>query len=322
MTCPALSVIIPCYNAEAWIAQTLDSVFRATTHAVEAIVVDDGSADRSAQIVENYPGVRLIRSQNRGVSAARNLGLQASQAASVVFLDADDLLEPGSLDSQLCVQRQSGADVVYGDYQRLEPADSGDWQRGPVVATSFGSDPGESIIRNVWRPAGSYLFRRSLAMAVGGFEPSQSVLADCRFYFECAVRANAFVQNPTVCCLYRVHRRGQSMATQNQRLFFDECLRNLELARQHWLGDKRFDGSRRDAYLRVLDLVARGTARRYPDLFAATCASFESLTGGRLPFGRTLPRWAALLVGYRRYRWLQSLLFGPAGGRDQIRCPA
>jgi glycosyltransferase involved in cell wall biosynthesis len=314
MTCPAVSVIIPCYNAEAWIAQTLDSVLLATSQPAEVIVVDDGSTDQSSKIVEGYAGVRLIRSQNRGVSTARNLGLQASEAASVVFLDADDLLEPGCLDSQLGLQRQSGADVVYGDYQRLEQCDDGAWKRGPVVASSFGSDPGESIIRNVWRPAGGYLFRRSLVVAVGGFEPAQSVLADCRFYFECAVRANAFVQNRTVCCLYRVHRRGQSMATQNQRLFFDECLRNLEQARQHWDRDQRFDGSRRDAYLRVLDFVARGSARRYPDLFAATCASFEGLTGGRLPFGRTLPRWAALVVGYRRYRWLQSLLFGPAAG--------
>jgi glycosyltransferase involved in cell wall biosynthesis len=278
---------------------------------LDVIVVDDGSTDQSAEAVGHFADLCLIRSENRGVSAARNLGLEAAAAASVVFLDADDLLEAGALDRQLRLQRTSGADVVYGDYQRLEDRGDGRWERSAAVNTPFGSDPAEGVIRSIWRPTGSYLIRRELARAVGGFEPSQSVLADCRFYFECALRANAFVQNSTPCCVYRVHRRGESMATQNQRLFFDECLRNLEQARRQWESRNCFNGSRRDAYLHVLDFIARGTARRYPDLFAATCASLEPMTGGRLPFGRTLPRFVARVLGYRRYRWLQSLVSGP-----------
>jgi glycosyltransferase involved in cell wall biosynthesis len=305
---PALSVIIPCHNAQQWIGETLTSVLAGTTLPLEVIVVDDGSTDQSASTVESMASVRLVRSENRGVSAARNLGFQASQAAGVVFLDADDLLLPGALDRQFKVWEQSGADMVYGDYQHLEEREGGRWEPAKIMATSFGDEPELAVIQGVWRPSGAYLFRRTLVAEIGGFEPTQSVLADCRFYFDCAVKARGLAHNPSVTCLYRVHRNGQSMATRNQRLFFDENLRNLERARHTWESRNAFDGPRKDAYLRVLDFIARGTARAHPDLFAATCAHFEQVTGGVMPFGKTVTRMAVRCLGYGRYRWIQSLL--------------
>jgi glycosyltransferase involved in cell wall biosynthesis len=304
---PAVSVVIPCFNAERWIGETLQSALAAASALAEIIVVDDGSTDRSAEMVAGFP-VRLLRVANGGVSRARNLGLEASQADHVVFLDADDLLVPGCLDTQLEIAHQSAAEMVYGDWQRLQADADGEWQRGSVMETPLDDDPAAAILRGIWRPSGAYLFRRDLATAVGGFEPSQSVLADCRFYFECAVRARAFAHNRTVCCQYRVHASGQSMASRSQRLFFEENLRNAQQARHWWESHATFDGPRKDAYLRVLDYLARSTALHHPDLFAAACSSFEELSGRTMPFGLKVTRWAVLVLGYRRYRRLQSFL--------------
>src|SRR5690242_17907165 len=97
---PDVSLIIPCYNAERWLAETVKSALASSSFPIEVIVVDDGSTDDSSSIATRCPEVRLIRSENRGVSAARNLGFAASRAPSVVFLDADDLLVPQALDGQ------------------------------------------------------------------------------------------------------------------------------------------------------------------------------------------------------------------------------
>lgn len=86
-----ISVVIPLYNKEAYIRRAIESVLNQTYSASEIIVVDDGSTDNSATIIENeYPSVKLFRQKNAGVSAARNKGLLIAQTNLVAFLDADD----------------------------------------------------------------------------------------------------------------------------------------------------------------------------------------------------------------------------------------
>ena len=96
---PQVSVITPCYNSARYVRRTIESVRSQTLEDWEHIVVDDGSTDESAAIVEELallePRLKLIRQENHGVSAARNAGLAASSAGSeyLLFLDADDCLE-------------------------------------------------------------------------------------------------------------------------------------------------------------------------------------------------------------------------------------
>jgi glycosyltransferase involved in cell wall biosynthesis len=90
---PQVSVLIPCFNAEPFISETLESVLSQTWPNIEVVVVDDGSQDLSAQVIERYEsrGVRLVRQPNRGAGAARNTALDASSGSFVQFRDADDL---------------------------------------------------------------------------------------------------------------------------------------------------------------------------------------------------------------------------------------
>jgi len=86
----SVSVVIPAYNSEQFIARAIDSVLNQTLAPYEIIVVDDGSTDNTAQVVKKYDNVKYIHQQNAGASVARNTGIEAAAGNWIAFLDADD----------------------------------------------------------------------------------------------------------------------------------------------------------------------------------------------------------------------------------------
>ena len=94
-----LSVIIPMYNAKAYIKRCIDSILNQGFEGLEIIAVDDGSTDATCSVIQGYADerIRLVRQEKKGVSAARNAGLDLAQGTYVVFADADDYLLDGSL---------------------------------------------------------------------------------------------------------------------------------------------------------------------------------------------------------------------------------
>lgn len=87
---PLVSVIVPAYNRERYLAGALDSIFMQDYRPIEVIVVDDGSTDGTARVAESYAEVCCLCQPHRGVSAARNLGIAASRGEFLAFLDSDD----------------------------------------------------------------------------------------------------------------------------------------------------------------------------------------------------------------------------------------
>lgn len=103
-----ISIVIPLYNKEASIAHTLECVLAQTFQDFEVIIVDDGSRDRSAEIVKQFSDsrIRLIQQPNGGVSAARNTGIKEAKGEYVAFLDADDEWQNGHLDNLASLIRE------------------------------------------------------------------------------------------------------------------------------------------------------------------------------------------------------------------------
>jgi glycosyltransferase involved in cell wall biosynthesis len=99
---PRISVVIPGYNAAAFIGQAIESALRQTYSPIEVIVVDDGSQDNTAEVASSYPRpVRVIRRSNGGPGAARNLGVSMSEGNWIALLDADDTWLPAKLQRQI-----------------------------------------------------------------------------------------------------------------------------------------------------------------------------------------------------------------------------
>ena len=110
----SVSVVIPAYNAERFIAEAIESALAQTHPSLEVVVVDDGSTDGTAAAAEGYPGVTLLRRPNGGIGAARNTGVAQATGDFLAFLDADDVWPAGSLSALLAEAEESGADAVFG----------------------------------------------------------------------------------------------------------------------------------------------------------------------------------------------------------------
>src|SRR5713226_1866991 len=97
-----VSILIPVYNAEGFVAEAIQSALDQTWPAKEIIAVDDGSTDRSLEILKSFGlRIRVIEQENRGASAARNRALSEAQGEFIQFLDADDLLAPDKIEIQM-----------------------------------------------------------------------------------------------------------------------------------------------------------------------------------------------------------------------------
>ena len=107
MNARLVSILIPAYNSEEWITQTIRSAMAQTWPRKEIIVVDDGSKDQTAAMAQRFASkeVTVVSTQNQGSAAARNHALQLSQGDYIQWLDADDLLSPGKIESQLAALR-------------------------------------------------------------------------------------------------------------------------------------------------------------------------------------------------------------------------
>ena len=125
MTEPLISIVIPVYNAEKYLRACLDSVLAQTYKNWEAICVNDGSSDNSAQILKEYAAkdarFHIINQQNSGVSTARNTGMRQTTGKYLMYLDSDDIWHPQTLEILQNVMEKSNADMGCFKYQEVYP---------------------------------------------------------------------------------------------------------------------------------------------------------------------------------------------------------
>jgi len=173
---PLVSILIPAYNSEEWIADTLLSAIAQTWERKEIIVVDDGSSDRTAEVARRFASdqVTVVSTENGGAAAARNHALRISQGDYIQWLDADDLLAPDKIERQL-------AALGKGESKRILL--SSQWgyfsyrtNRARFVATSLCEDlsPVEWLLRkmseNLHMQTGTWLTSRELTEAAGPWD--------------------------------------------------------------------------------------------------------------------------------------------------------
>jgi glycosyltransferase involved in cell wall biosynthesis len=169
------SVIIPVYNRERYVAQSIESALAQTYRPVELIVVDDGSSDRSGAIARSFEAVRYIHQPNQGVAVARNTAVAAARGEFVSFLDADDVWLPGKLEVQISyLLKHPECDLVFS---HVEPFIDSEVTLPSELISQLLTEETFNMI--------TLATRKSVFERVGWFDPSYTVGSD----FEWVTRA-------------------------------------------------------------------------------------------------------------------------------------
>ena len=192
MSSPLISIVIPVYNGEAFVADAIDSVLAQEGVAFELIVIDDGSTDATETILARYGGaIAVHRQPNQGEGAARNAALPHLRGELVLFLDADDLLPVGYLERFAAAAREAPEIEVFHCGWRGMSFDG-----KPLYAQEepapIDSDPFHDVAAWGSPHIDSVLVRRSALARVGGFDPTLRVQADCDFCLRLAASGARF----------------------------------------------------------------------------------------------------------------------------------
>jgi glycosyltransferase involved in cell wall biosynthesis len=192
-----VSVVIPAYNAESTLAETVNSVLAQTFTDFEVIVVNDGSRDATAAIAGSYgPRVRCISKENEGQSVARNVGIRAAEGQLIALLDHDDLWRPDKLERQVSLMETSGAGAVYTDLDVIDAHG----RLGHLPRRRSNDDYCQGLLLYSTIVAGtpsSFLGIRELLLEDGGFDPRFSSCTDLDMWLRLSRRTTfAFVDAP------------------------------------------------------------------------------------------------------------------------------
>lgn len=203
-----VAVVIPCYRQAHFLPDALASLQKQTRPPDQIVVVDDGSPDDVAGAAAGFEGVRVVRQENRGLSGARNRGLAEIDAEFVLFLDADDRLLPGALET-LADALAARPDAAFA-WGFNEPVDA-DWSPKPWGPTSFEGEPtyARLLETNVVGAPLGVLFRRAHIAAAGGFDTRLDAAEDYEMFVRLA-RDHPYLCVHEIVAQYRHHDDNMS----------------------------------------------------------------------------------------------------------------
>lgn len=231
---PLVSIIIPTYNYGHFIAQTLDSILEQTFQDWECLIIDDGSADETFQVVKVYMDADdrfryISHPSNKGLSAARNTGLTNSRGKYIQILDADDLLENKKIEKHVSyLENHPRVDIVYGNvrYFRCQNPHErllGRWKNAREPWMPKTSGKGRQVLKALVRTnimvVNAPLIRRRAMEEVGSFDNNMLSRSDWDYWIRSAEKDMNFkyLEEQNTLALVRWHDKSMSSAHQDQR---------------------------------------------------------------------------------------------------------
>ena len=253
---PKVSILIPCYNAEKWIAQAIKSALNQTYSHKEVIVVDDGSTDRSLAVIKSFgDSIHWETGENRGGNIARNRLLELSTGEWLQYLDADDYLFPNKIEQQVNFSVQvPNTDIIYSpsilEYWETEIV------KQEVLPIPEPHDPWILLARWYLPQTGSPLWRRQAIIDVGGWKADQPCCQEHELYLRLLKAGKIFDyflesasvyrqwSESTVCKKDKTLTYRHKLEIINQLENFLESINQLTKSRQLAINEARFECAR------------------------------------------------------------------------------
>ncbi len=232
---PLVSVIIPVFNGEPYLAEAIESILTQTLSNLELVIVDDCSTDSSAAIVRDYAGrderVRLVQhDRNQGSASARNSGIAASRGEFIAAMDCDDISLPQRLEKQVGFLRSHPDIGVLGSFLQTASADMTrrqhhEYPQQHAFIVLYWILGGRTTMQG-----GVYMARRDVLLSVGGYEESRQLVDDKELYSRLFLQTR-FANLPEALYLYRQHdQQSSASATRRQQREIEDIA-----IRRRWL---------------------------------------------------------------------------------------
>lgn len=205
-----ISVIIPVYNGEKTIQATVASVQQQTFTDIEIIIINDGSTDKTLEIIHQIQDerIKIFNYENAGLSASRNRGISEASSELVAFIDADDLWTADKLTSQLqALENHPDADIAYSWTDYIDA--SGNFHKSGRRIKANGNIYQQLLLGNILENGSNPLIRKRVFEQVDGFDESLTAAEDWDMYLRLAVNYQ-FVCTKKVGVLYRVTANSMS----------------------------------------------------------------------------------------------------------------
>lgn len=308
MSTPLVSIIIPAYNSEAHLRETIQSALDQTWTEKEIIVVDDGSADNSLTVAESFKNsaVKVFSQKNQGASAARNRGLRESKGDYIQFLDGDDLLESEKIESQLKAIAGVPYAMAYGPIGYFNDSDLLPGVK-PVSSLEEDFDNGYDCLVALYGgrdenhaggmvPLHAWLTPRQLIAEAGPWNESISVDDDGEFFCRVVSKAEQIKYVDNAIGYYRKHDHNKNLSSQKNYKAYESAFNSIKLKYQHLGNDRGMNTLLANQAMHILnDLYPRE-----PKLCKEIQQFINQLGGNNWqPYQEGGHKWVRMFFGWR-----------------------
>lgn len=303
-----ISILIPCYNAAPWLAETLESALALSGPRCEIIVVNDGSVDESLAVARRFEarGVRVVSQTNRGASAARNHALQLARGEFIQFLDADDLLDSDKIARQLTTLATAPGAVAAGPWGRFQTAlehavfePEENWRDADPVDWLALNFAGRGMM-----PPAAWLTPRALLNRIGPWDERLTLNDDGEYFCRVLLASTGVKFCSDARVFYRSNLSG-SLSRRRTSEAWRSAFLSHELCAQHLLAHEDAPRTRRAC----ADLFQRLAFSMYPDCpdIVARCEAEVLRHGGSAlrPGGGATFQLFTRLLGWKAARYWQ-----------------
>lgn len=318
MSLPLVSVIIPLYNSEKHLRETLHSIYDQHYQNIEVIIVDDGSTDRSYEVAAAAKNERtaLIKQANKGASAARNVGLSLAKGDYIQFIDADDLLSRDKIKLQV--------EALEPHQTRLAVCSTVHFPDGQMHTTEKPSPHEESFLFNDddplhflinlmggFSPTGSmipihsWLVPKKVIELAGKWNEGLSMDDDGEYFCRVVLNSTGIIKTDGF-CYYRRSPLNSSLSSQTNLKSYESMLQSYQLRKQHIFEKTNTEPAKIALYKLFMNLAA-GSYIPYPQISKLALAQAPKISvPGYLPSvgGPTSTRLAKIF-GWRMIKKVQ-----------------
>ena len=284
-----VSVIIPCYNAEKWLAEAIDSCLNQIYPAIEIIVIDDGSTDGSLDIIKSYGDCEASRRHrivwetgiNRGGNHARNRGIAKAKGEYFQFLDADDYILPEKIARQVEFLEQTKADVVYGDWRHQRHDSDGSFVLEEIKISGDRPNILASLLADWWVSPACILFTKKAVENSGGWDETLKAGQDRDFFLSVVMSGAKVVYQPGCSSIYR--RYGNvTVSSASETKYLESHYQIVRKVEQKLIREGNFTSEYRRALAQSYFTMARkylaiepDKYREFMDKTMVLCPNFE-----------------------------------------------